>query len=142
MTRRIISTVAALALAGIVSTASAQDAGMQAGVAVKPTYQVFVTSVNATPATLTALKARPAITANEVTLVNLRDFPEASDSAVVVLVQPHTTEIEQLRAVLEAQAEVKGLFAKQTPVLTAADVVAVGTTPDGKVLVFYRPKGM
>jgi hypothetical protein len=141
MTKKFISAIAALALAGVVSTASAQEQGMQAGVA-KPTYQVFVSSVNATPATLTALKARPAITANEVTLVNLRDFPEANDSAVVVLVQPHTTEIEQLRAVLEAQAEVKGLFAKQTPALTAADVVAVGTTADGKVLVFYRPKGM
>ena len=144
MYRRIISAVTVLALAGIVSTsASAQEpAAVQAGVA-KPSYQIFVTAVNATPATITTLKARPAITAGEVTLVNVRDFPEGqNDSTVLVLLEPRRAEIAQLQAILAAQAEVKGLFEKQTPALTVADVVAVGTQPDGKLLVFYRPKGM
>ena len=144
MYRRFISAVTVLALAGIVSTsASAQEpAAVQAGVA-KPSYQIFVTAVNATPATITTLKARPAITAGEVTLINVRDFPEGqNDSTVLVLLEPRRAEIAQLQAILAAQAEVKGLFEKQTPALTVADVVAVGTQPDGKLLVFYRPKGM
>ena len=142
MNRRLITALSALALAGVVSTASAQDqSGMQAGVT-KPTYQVFVSAVNATPATLTTLKARPAIPAGDITLINLSEFPEATDSSVVVLVQPHTAEIEELRTILAGQAEVKALFASQTPVLTTAEVVAVGAQPDGKVLVFFRPKGM
>ena len=144
MYRRLISAVTVFALAGIVSTAaSAQEpAAVQAGV-VKPSYQVFVTAVNASPATVTTLKARPAITAGEVTLVNVRDFPEGqNDSTVLVLLEPRRAEIAQLQAILAAQAEVKGLFEKQTPALTVADVVAVGTQPDGKLLVFYRPKGM
>ena len=143
MNRRLISAVAVLALAGVVSTASAQDpAAMQSGVA-KPTYAVFVTAVNATPATITALKARPAITAGDVTLINVRDFPEGqNDSTVLVLLEPRRAEIAQLQAILAAQAEVKGLFEKQTPALTVADVVAVGEQPDGKLIVFYRPKAM
>jgi hypothetical protein len=144
MYRRLISAAAVLALVGVVSTsANAQDqSGMQAGVA-KPSYQVFVTAVEATPATITTLKARPAITAGEVTLINVRDFPEGqNDSTVVLLLEPRRAEIEQLQAILAAQAEVKGLFEQQTPVLSMADVVAVGTQPDGKLLVFYRPKGM
>jgi hypothetical protein len=144
MNRRLISAVAILALAGVVSTsASAQDSSaMRVGV-VKPSYQVFVTAVNATPATITTLKARPAITAGEVTLVNVRDFPEGqNDSTVVVLLEPRRAEIAQLQAILAAQSEVKVLLEGQTPALTVADVVAVGTQPDGKLLVFYRPKGM
>lgn len=144
MYRRLISAVAILALAGVVSTsASAQDSSaMRVGV-VKPSYQVFVTAVNATPATITTLKARPAITAGEVTLVNVRDFPEGqNDSTVVVLLEPRRAEIAQLQAILAAQSEVKVLLEGQTPALTVADVVAVGTQPDGKLLVFYRPKGM
>jgi hypothetical protein len=145
MYRRFISAVAILALAGVVSTsASAQDSSaMKVGVVVKPSYQVFVTAVNATPATITTLKARPAITAGDVTLVNVRDFPEGqNDSTVVVLLEPRRAEIAQLQAILAAQSDVKVLLEGQTPALTVADVVAVGTQPDGKLLVFYRPKGM
>ena len=145
MYRRLISAVAVLALAGIVTTsASAQDSSaMKSGVVVTPSYQVFVTAVNATPATITTLKARPAITAGDLTLVNVRDFPEGqNDSAVVILLEPRRAEIAQLQAILAAQAEVKGLLEKQTPALTVADIVAVGTQPDGKLVVFYRPKGM
>ena len=144
MFKRLILAVASLALASVMSTAaSAQDStAVKAGVA-KPSYQVFVTAVNATPATITALKARPSITANEVTLVNLRDISDGqNDSTVVVLLQPHASEIEQLRAILGAQAEVAGLLEKQTPALTLAEVVAVGVQEDGKLMVFYRPKGM
>lgn len=144
MYRRLISAAAALVLAGVVTTAaSAQEpVTVQAGVA-KPSYQVFVTAVEATPATITTLKGRPAITAGELTLINVRDFPEGqNDSTVLVLLEPRRAEIAQLQAILAAQAEVKGLFEKQTPPLTVADVVAVGTQPDGKLVVFYRPKGM
>ena len=144
MYRKLISAAAVLALAGVVSTtASAQDSSaMKSGVA-KPTYQVFVTAVNATPATITTLKARPAITAGEVTLVNVRDFTEGqNDSTFVVFIQPHQAHIVELQGILAAQADVKGLLEKQTPGLTTADVVAVGTQENGKLIVFYRPKGM
>jgi hypothetical protein len=142
MYRRLISAVAVLTLAGVVSTASAQDsAAMRSGVLVKPTYQVFVTAVNESPATITALKARPAITAGDVMLINVRDFAEGqNDSTFVAFIQPHRGNIEQLQAILAAQAEVKGLLEKNTPALTTADVVAVGTQENGKLLVFYRPK--
>ena len=141
MTRRILSAVAALALAGVVSTASAQDSSaVQAGMA-KPTYQVFVSAVNATPATITALKARPTISSGDVTLVNLSDFPEAKDdSAVVVLLTPHKAHIEELRSILGAQTEVTTLLSTQTPALSVADVYAVGTQDNGKLVLFYRPK--
>jgi hypothetical protein len=143
MYRRLISAVAILALAGVVSTpASAQDSSaMRVGV-VKPSYQVFVTAVNATPATITTLKARPAITVGDLTLVNVRDFPEGqNDSTIVILLEPRRAEIEQLQTILAAQADVKVLLARQTPALTVADVVAVETQENGKLLVFYRPKG-
>jgi len=142
MLKKLIPAIAILALAGAVTTASAQDSSaMRAGVAVKPSYQVFVTAVNATPATITALKARPAITANQVTLVSLRDLTDVQpDSAVVVLLQPHEAEILQLQTILNEQAEVTGLLKTQTPALTTADVVAVGTNPDGKLVLFYRPR--
>jgi hypothetical protein len=145
MFRRLIPAVAVLALASVVTTAaSAQDSSaMKAGVAVKPTYQVFVTAVEATPATITTLKARPAITAGELTLVNVRDFPEGqNDSVVTVLLEPRAAEIVQLQTILGAQAEVKGFLEKQSPALTVADVVAVGVQEDGKLVVFYRPKAM
>jgi hypothetical protein len=143
MFRRLISAVAVLALAGVVSTASAQDSSaMKSGVIVKPTYQVFVSSLEATPTTITALKARPAITAGDVILVNVRDFPEGqNDSTFVAFVQPHQAHIVELQGVLATQAEVKGLLEKNTPALSTADVVAVGTQENGKLLVFYRPKG-
>ena len=144
MYRRLISAATVLALGAVVSTAaSAQEpATMQAGVA-KPTYQVFVTAVNATPATITTLKARPAITAGDVTLINVRDFPEGqNDSTVVVLLEPRRAAIAELQGILAAQAEVKSLLEKQTPAVTVADVVAVGTQENGKLVVFYRPKGM
>ena len=142
MLKKLIPAIAVLAVAGAATTASAQDSSaMRAGVVVKPSYQVFVTAVNATPATITALKARPAITANQVTLVSLRDLTDGQpDSAVVVLLQPHETEILQLQTILNEQAEVTGLLKTQTPALTTADVVAVGTNPDGKLVLFYRPK--
>jgi len=142
MLKKLIPAVAVLALAGLVSTtASAQDStAMKVGVA-KPTYAVFVTAVNSTPATITALKANPSITTDQVILVNLRDISDGQpDSAVVVLLQPHAAEIEQLRAVLGGQAVVTGVLQKQTPAITTADVVAVATQPDGRLLVFYRPK--
>ena len=143
MFRRLISAATVLAVAGVVSTsASAQDStAMKAGVA-KPTYQVFVTAVNATPVTITTLKARPTITAGDVTLVNVRDFSEGqNDSTFVAFIQPHQAHIVELQGILAAQADVKGLLEKQTPVLTTADVVAVGTQENGKLIVFYRPKG-
>jgi hypothetical protein len=143
MLKKLIPAIAAFALAGAVTTAAnAQDSSaMRAGVVVKPSYQVFVTAVNATPATITTLKARPAITANQVTLVSLRDLSDVQpDSAVVVLLQPHEAEILQLQTILNEQAEVTGLLKTQTPALTTADVVAVGTNPDGKLVLFYRPR--
>lgn len=143
MFRRLISAVAVLALVGAVTTAaSAQDStAMKAGVVVKPSYDVFVTAVNATPATITALKANPSFTADQVTLVNLRDITtDQPDSTVVVLLKPHSAEIEELRSVLGTQAVVTGVLQKNTPALTTADVIAVGQQPDGRILVFYRVK--
>ncbi len=142
MIRRLLPAIAALALASVVTTAaSAQDStAMKVGV-VKPTYDVFVTAVNGTPATITTLKARPAITAGDITLVNLRDISDVqSDSSVVVLLRAHQAEIEQLQTILGNQAEVTGVLQSQTPALTTADVVAVGTMPDGKLVLFYRPR--
>jgi hypothetical protein len=144
MLRKLIPTVTVFALASVISTAaSAQDTTrMQVGI-VKPSYQVFVTAVNGTPATITALKARPAITAGDVTLVNLSDLSDGQpDSVIVVLLQPHTSEIEQLRTILGAQTEVVTVLKDQAPGLTVADVAAVGVQENGKLLVFYRPKGM
>jgi hypothetical protein len=143
MLKRLISAAAVLALATVVSTAAnAQDStAMKAGVVVKPSYDVFVTAVNGTPATITALKANPSFTADQVTLVNLRDITaDQPDSSVVVLLKPHAAEIEELRSVLGTQAVVTGVLQKNTPALTTADVIAVGQQPDGRLLVFYRVK--
>jgi hypothetical protein len=107
------------------------------------TFVSLVAAVNATPATVEALKARAAIKETEVKLVNAAPLiTNESDSALTAALEKNAKDIEQLRSVLGAQAAITDALAKADPKLTIADVIAADVHVDGSIDLFYRPKAM
>lgn len=140
MIRSLRLALATLAIGTLAAgTAAAQDTtAVKAGMADKPSFETFVGAVNSTPATVEALKTRPAITSNEVVLVNARELTQGqNDSTVTAALESHRADIGQLQTVLGGHAEVKAMLEKQAP---GAEIVAAEVQPTGKIVVFYWTK--
>jgi hypothetical protein len=142
---RFLLGLAAVAVTSFVAVnAGAQDTTVSKGEVAQPhTFVSLVAAVNATPATVEALKARTAIKETDVKLVNASPLIEGnSDSALTAALEKNTSDIEQLRTILGAQAAITEALAKTDPKLTIADVIAADVHVDGTIDVFYRAKAM
>jgi len=142
---RFLLGLAAVAVSSFVAvSAGAQDTTVAKGEVAQPhTLVSLISAVNATPATVEALKARTAIKETEIKLVNASPLIEgASDSALTAALEKNAKDIEQLRTVLGAQSVITEALAKTDPKLTIADVIAADVHVDGTIDLFYRPKAM
>lgn len=138
----VLAAVAATSFAA--APAGAQDTTVSKGEVAQPhTFVSLVSVINATPATLEALKARSAFKETDVKLVNAAPLIEGKpDSALTAALEKNAKEIEQLRSLLGAHAAITELLAKQDPKITIADVIAADVHVDGSIDLFYRPKTM
>lgn len=142
---RFLLGLAAVAVSSLVAaSAGAQDTTVAKGEVAQPhTFVSLISAVNATPATVEALKARTAIKETEIKLVNASPLIEGtSDSALTAALEKNAKDIEQLRTVLGAQSVITEALAKTDPKLTIADVIAADVHVDGTIDLFYRPKAM
>lgn len=142
---RFLLGLAAVAVSSLVAAqAGAQDTTVAKGEVAQPhTFVSLVAAVNATPATLEALKARSEIKQADVKLVNATPLITGeSDSALAAALEKNAKDIEQLRSVLGAQAAITEALTKADPKLTIADVIAANIHVDGSIDLFYRPKAM
>jgi hypothetical protein len=128
----------------VAANAGAQDTTVSKGEVAQPhTFVSLISVVNATPATLEALKSRSAFKETEVKLVNASPLIEGkSDTELTAALEKNAKDIEQLRSVLGAQAVIAELLAKADPKLSIADVIAADIHVDGTIDLFYRPKAM
>lgn len=142
---RFLLGLAAVAVSSFVAAqAGAQDTTVSKGEVAQPhTFVSLVAAVNATPATIEALKTRATIKETDVKLVNATPLiANESDSALTAALEKNAKDIEQLRSVLGAQAAITDALTKADPKLTIADVIAANIHVDGSIDLFYRPKAM
>lgn len=142
---RFLLGLAAVAVSSFVAAqAGAQDTTVAKGEVAQPhTFVSLVSAVNATPATIEALKSRSAIKEADIKLVNAAPLMNGeSDSALTAALETNAKDIEQLRSVLGAQAAITDALAKANPKLTIADVIAADIHVDGSIDLFYRSKAM
>jgi hypothetical protein len=142
---RFLLVLAAVAVTSFTAAAAgAQDTTVSKGEVAQPhTFVSLVSVVNATPATVEALKARSEFKDTDIKLVNASPLIEGkNDSALTASLEKNAKDIEQLRSLLGAQAAITELLAKQDPKITIADVIAADVHVDGTIDLFYRPKAM
>lgn len=142
---RFLLGLAAVAVSSFVAAqAGAQDTTVAKGEVAQPhTFVSLVAAINATPATLEALKARSEIKETDVKLVNAASLIAVeNDSALTAALEKNAKDIEQLRSILGAQAAITDALAKADPKATIADVIAADIHVDGSIDLFYRPKPM
>lgn len=142
-TTRFLFTLATLAATAVAGSAGAQDTTVSKGeVAKAPSFNSLVTAVNATPATVEALKMRAEIKDTEIRLVNATPLIAGQDeSTLKAALEQHAAAIEQLRTALGAQAAVTAALDKNDPKVTAADIIAVDLHVDGTLDVYFKAKG-
>jgi hypothetical protein len=126
----------------VAASAGAQDTTVSRGeVAKAPTFNSLVAAINATPATVEALKARTMINETEIKLVNAKPLIEGQDeSALKAALEQHAAAIEQLRTSLGAQAAITAALEKADPKVTIADVIAVEIHADGTLDLYFKAK--
>ena len=126
----------------VAASAGAQDTTVSRGeVAKAPSFNSLVAAVNATPATVEALKARTMINEAEIKLVNAKPLIEGQDeSTLKAALEQHAAAIEQLRTSLGAQAAITAALEKSDPKVTIADVIAVEIHADGTLDLYFKAK--
>lgn len=142
-TTRLLLTLATFAATTFVAaSAGAQDTTVSRGeVAKTPTFNSLVAAVNATPATVEALKARTMIKDTEIKLVNAKPLIEGQDeSTLKAALEQHAAAIEQLRTSLGTQAAITAALEKADPKVTIADVIAVDLHVDGTLDIYFKAK--
>ena len=143
-TTRFLLTLATFAATTFVAgSAGAQDTTVSKGeVAKAPSFNSLVTAVNATPATVEALKMRAEIKDTEIRLVNATPLIAGQDeSQLKAALEQHSAALEQLRTALGSQASVTAALDKNDPKVTVADIIAVDLHVDGTLDVYFKPKG-
>jgi hypothetical protein len=141
LNRKLPRAIAALAVAAFVAgSAGAQEQKTSKGdVARAPTIASLMSAIEGTQATVTAIKAREAIKADDIILVDASTVIGAqSDSSVKAALMTQSAHVDSLRAAIGARAEVTALLDKQSVKLTAADVIAAEVLSDDKILVYFR----
>jgi len=149
MKHRILSTVlTAAALASVFASASvqAQDTTrkdttrkVSTGDVVKPAdLATVIASIDAIAAQTARFQAISNLAAENVKLIDVSAVPESNDSLITAAVEKNKGALEGLQKALEANAVLKDVLSKNSPALTAQNVVAINVTEDGAVQVFYK----